>query len=221
MKNIEKAVKFLQNTYNSSDYFKQNPNAKEYRYQHTLRVSKIAMDLSEKEDLDKDIAVIGALLHDISYTIEFENKEDWENHGRNSAKMIQPFLMQLDLTKKQRVEILLGVANHVDGNSNFEGDLTSNSLTIIDSDNLDRFDTFRTFESLSYDRFYDKKIEDQLKYLKHRVDRITTLMKAEKEFATKTAKSMWRERLLKQKEVYEDLSRQLKEGANFLEIVRN
>lgn len=71
MENIKRALKFLQDTYNNSDHFKQNPNAKEYRYQHTLRVSNIALYLSEKEKLDKEVVVIGALLHDISYANKF------------------------------------------------------------------------------------------------------------------------------------------------------
>lgn len=222
MENIEKALNFLQNTYNSSTYFKQNPSAKEYRYQHTLRVSKIALYLSEKENLDKDVVVIGALLHDISYANEFKNKEDWINHGRNSAKMSEDFLNELDLAEDQKEEILLGIASHVDGNPGMDrGKLTINALTISDSDNLDRFDIYRTFESLSYHEFYDKTVKEQISYLKERLKGMIVLQESEEEFATKTAKNMWMDRLLKQKDIYQDLSRQLEEGSNFLKIVQD
>lgn len=222
MENIEKALNFLQNTYNSSTYFKQNPSAKEYRYQHTLRVSKIALYLSEKENLDNDVVIIGALLHDISYANEFKSKEDWINHGRNSAKMSEDFLNELDLAEGQKEEILFGIASHVDGNPGMDrGELTINALTISDSDNLDRFDIYRTFESLSYHEFYDKTVKEQISYLKERLKGVKVLQESEEEFATKTAKNMWMDRLLKQKDIYQDLSRQLEEGSNFLKIVQD
>lgn len=217
MENIEKTLKFLQNTYNNSVYFKKNPNAKEYRYQHTLRVSKIAMDLSEKENLDKDVVVIGALLHDISYAIEFESKEDWENHGRNSAKISEDFLNELNLTENQKEEILLGIASHVDGNPGMDrGELTINALTISDSDNLDRFDIYRTFENLSYHEFYDRAVKEQINYLKERLESKGNLLNIENEFATVTAKAMWRKRIEKQMQAYEDLLTQLEGGYYFL-----
>lgn len=217
MQNIKKAHDFLQKFYDDSEYFKKNPRDKEYRYQHTLRVSKIADDLAAKEDLDREVVVIGALLHDISYANEFKKQEDWKNHGRNSAKIVQPFLDTLDLNTQQKEEILLGIACHVDGEAGMEGELTVNALTISDSDNLDRFDVFRSFENLSYAKFFDKKIKEQIDYLNDRLSSKEKLLGVEKEFVTETAKKMWRERIVKQMQLYEDLLKQLESGYFFIE----
>lgn len=217
MTNIKKAMEFLQTTYDSSEYFKKSPKDKEYRYQHTLRVSNIAYKLAEQEEtLDKEVVVIGALLHDISYSVEFGSKEDWKNHGRNAAKMSKDFLDELDLTDVQRKEILLGIASHVDGESGMIGEMTVNALTISDSDNLDRFDIYRTFETLSYINFYDKTVKEQIDYLNERLESKEKLMRVEEEFATKTAKKMWKERIEKQMQIYRDLLLQLESGYYFL-----
>jgi uncharacterized protein len=216
MNNIERALEFLQETYNASEYFKRNPSDKEYRYQHTLRVASIAKELAEKETtLDKEVVVIGALLHDISYAIEFKSKEDWKNHGRNSAKMSKDFLNELELTESQKKEILLGIASHVDGEAGMDGELTTNALTISDSDNLDRFDIYRTFETLPFNDFYQKTVKEQIDYLHERLESKERLLKFEEEFVTQTAKTMWIDRVEKQMQIYEELLRQLESGFHF------
>lgn len=136
--------------------------------------------------------------------------------------MSEEFLNQLNLNNNQKREILLGIASHVDGNPGMDrGELTISALTISDNDNLDRSDIYRTFESLSYHEFYNKTIKEQITYLKERLEGMKVLQKSEEKFATKTAESMWRERLEKQKEIYQDLSRQLEEGSDFLKVVQN
>lgn len=213
--NINKALKFLQQTYDNSAYFEDHPNEKEYRYQHTLRVSHIAETLAEKENLDKDIVVIGALLHDISYAKGFKTEQEHKNHGRTSAKMVSSFLGELDLTSQQIDEILLGIACHVDGDPMRDGSLTTNALTISDSDNLDRFDIYRVIENMNYNGFFEKSVKEKIDFLEEKIARKALLLEVEEEFVTKTSKQMWRDRISKHQEIYADLLTQLKSGFLF------
>ncbi|WP_208559026.1 HD domain-containing protein [Marinilactibacillus kalidii] len=222
MQNIEAALKLLRNTYNESKHFEKNPSEKEYRYQHSFRVASIADKISTKENLDNEVTVIGALLHDISYANAFQSEQDWKNHGRNAAAMVASFLEELPLLERQKEEIFIGIASHVDGIAGREGELTVNARTISDSDHLDRIDTYRTFETLSYHKFYDKPTREKIVYLEERLSNQTLLIEdAMNEFATKTAKEMWKQRLEEQARVYSQLLEQLRTGSFFAAKIDN
>lgn len=218
MDNINKTLHFLQNTFGSSSYLASNIKEKEYRYNHILRVANIAYEIAEKENLDKEILVIGALLHDISYCNEFKTREDHINHGRNSAKMSIEFLETLNLTIYQRKQILLGIAIHVDDKAEeFETERSIEAKSISDSDNIDRFDIYRIFESLNYDKFLDMSLNEQIEYIDKKLLSYGRFLEYKEELSTSTAKELWQEKIDNYKEIYTNLQRQLVTSKKFIE----
>ena len=98
--NIYKTIEFLKDEFDKSAYLSKNQRLKEYRLGHSIRVANIGKEIAIKEGLDEEALIIGGLLHDISYINEFRSEEDWENHGRCSAKIAKRFLVTLELSEK-------------------------------------------------------------------------------------------------------------------------
>ena len=95
MVNYKKALDFLISNYSKSEYFKRKPWSMEYRINHCIRTANIGREIARKEGMNEEALAIGCLLHDISYALDFNTKEDMINHGRTSAKMVRPFLEEL------------------------------------------------------------------------------------------------------------------------------
>ena len=192
---IEKTRKYLREYLSQSPYFARNPGQFSYRYQHSLRVAAIGA------------LVLGCLLHDISYGREFQTQEDWLNHGRESARIARPWLLDLGLSPEKTEEICYGIAIHVDDKADFPGKKTVLASLIGDCDDIDRFDIYRVYELLEVNRFSQKKIADQIAWR-------DSILPAVREYrgvtlSSPTATALWRERLDFQIAVYEKLYRQL------------
>src|SRR5690554_58640 len=117
---IEKTEEYLKNTFKSSSYLNEHPQDREYRLQHSYRVTNIGRIIAEKEGFDRTEMVIGCLLHDIAYSEVFEGEDGWLNHGRRSAVIARPFLHELGLKEDRIEDICYGIAIHVDNHSDFE-----------------------------------------------------------------------------------------------------
>lgn len=205
--NVSKTIEFLKEQFDKSIYMSKDPKQRKYRFEHSIRIANIGKEIAIKEGLNEEILIIGCLLHDISYINEFFSEEDRINHGRNSAKIARPFLETLELEAEQVDEICYGIAIHVDNESDFPGERSLLAESISDCDNIDRFDAFRIYENLEYKSFSNLSHEDQIEYVNKVLEKLNKYK--DMKFATKTATSMWLDRVVFQIDFYKRLKFQL------------
>ena len=205
--NIEKAISFLKEQFDKSDYMSKNESSKNYRIEYTLRVANIGKQIALKEGFEVEAMVLGCILHDISYMLDFNNEDDWLNHGRNAAKIARPFLESLNLEKSKIDEICYGIAIHVDDKADFNGERTPFAITIGDCDNIDRFDVYRIYENLQGKKFDILPLDEKLTYVTGAIEKLNKYLKIE--LGTKTAKEMWVEKVSYQLDFFEKMKKQL------------
>ena len=208
MNNIEKTITFVKELFENSSYLKDKEDQKRYRLEHTYRVASIAKEVALKEGLHVEGAIIGALLHDVSYIEEMKTKEDRINHGRRSAQLVRDFVYKLDLDDHVKEELLYGIAIHVDDKAGYEGKRTLLAELIGEADNIDRFDYYRLYEGLLYSDLDKMDVSEQMTFVAKRIEGL----KGAKNyiFKTKTSNALWQERLDRQIAFYQGLLRQLK-----------
>lgn len=211
---IKQTEAFLKKTFEDSAYFKEHEAEKNYRIEHSYRVANIAGEIARKEGLDEEGLVIAGLLHDIAYCERFENENDWMNHGRKSAQIARPFLEKLGIEEERVTEICYGIAIHVDDKADFPGRKTPFTRSVGDADNIDRFDAYRIYEGLQYEKFSERSMEEKKAYLAARLKNAQDFR--EIEFGTETAKKLWISRLDFQKEYYSKLAAQLENSASII-----
>lgn len=204
---IKKAEDFLINKLTESKYLKEHPSDFEYRLQHSYRVANIGKLIAEKEDFDVTEMAIACLLHDVAYCNDFETEDEWLEHGRNSAKIVRPFLEGIGLVPDRVQDMCYGIAIHVDDKADFDGEHTPFAKSIADADNIDRFDAYRIYESLQYIKFSEMSLEDK----KEKVN--STLLKLnqyyEMKLGTNTATEIWKQKIKFNISFYEKLKEQL------------
>ena len=204
----ELTAKFLKDELSKMiELFPEEKRAIEYRYEHSLRVASIALDIAKKEGLDEDRCYIGALLHDLGYSVPYDNPKEYVNHGRIGAKIARPFLESLGYSEEEVNEICYGIAIHVDDKAAFEGKRTALAVTIGDADNIDRFDAFRIYDKLTWVDYKNLSLEKQ----KEHVDTVLSSLNKylDYECATRTATLMWKEKISFQLEFYNRLKKQI------------
>ena len=204
----ELPAKFLKDEHSKMiELFPEEKRAIEYRYEHSLRVASIALDIAKKEGLDEDRCYIGALLHDLGYSVPYDNPKEYVNHGRIGAKLARPFLESLGYSEEEVNEICYGIAIHVDDKADFEGKRTALAVTIGDADNIDRFDAFRIYDKLTWVDYKNLSLEKQ----KEHVDTVLSSLNKylDYECATRTATFMWKEKISFQLEFYNRLKKQI------------
>ncbi|MDY4641466.1 MAG: HD domain-containing protein [Erysipelotrichaceae bacterium] len=204
----ELTAKFLKDELSKMiELFPEEKRAIEYRYEHSLRVASIALDIAKKEGLDEDRCYIGALLHDLGYSVPYDNPKEYVNHGRIGAKLARPFLESLGYSEEEVNEICYGIAIHVDDKADFEGKRTALAVTIGDADNIDRYDAFRIYDRLTWVDYKNLSLEKQ----KEHVDSVLSSLNKylDYECATRTATLMWKERISFQLEFYNRLKKQI------------
>ena len=204
----ELTAKFLKDELSKMiELFPEEKRAIEYRYEHLLRVASIALDIAKKEGLDEDRCYIGALLHDLGYSVPYDNPKEYVNHGRIGAKLARPFLESLGYSEEEVNEICYGIAIHVDDKADFEGKRTALAVTIGDADNIDRFDAFRIYDRLTWVDYKNLSLEKQ----KEHVDTVLSSLNKylDYECATRTATLMWKEKISFQLEFYNRLKKQI------------
>jgi len=208
MNRIETALDFLKRKMDESEYYADKPYDKKYRLEHTIRVANIGKVIAENEGFDVDALVVACLLHDISYCETFSNgKDDVVNHGRFSARIARPFVESLGFEERTVDQILYGIAIHVDGRSDFSGEMTSFVQSVSDADNIDRFGYYRLHENLRFRDFIHQSLDWQINMCN---EHINSLHKYERmKFATPTATKMWVETVKDQLHFYQKLLAQL------------
>lgn len=204
----ELTAKFLKDELSKMiELFPEEKRAIEYRYEHSLRVASIALYIAKKEGLDEDRCYIGALLHDLGYSVPYDNPKEYVNHGRIGAKLARPFLESLGYSEEEVNEICYGIAIHVDDKADFEGKRTALAVTIGDADNIDRYDAFRIYDRLTWVDYKNLSLEKQ----KEHVDTVLSSLNKylDYECATRTATLMWKEKISFQLEFYNRLKKQI------------
>ena len=204
----ELTAKFLKDQLSKMiELFPEEKRAIEYRYEHSLRVASIALDIAKKEGLDEDRCYIGALLHDLGYSVPYDNPKEYVNHGRIGSKLARPFLESLGYSEEEVNEICYGIAIHVDDKADFEGKRTALAVTIGDADNIDRYDAFRIYDRLTWVDYKNLSLEKQ----KEHVDTVLSSLNKylDYECATRTATLMWKEKISFQLEFYNRLKKQI------------
>lgn len=198
---------FLKRKLDAGIYLTQRQDAKSYRIEHSYRVANIGRRIALSEGFDETEMVIACLLHDVSYCEEF-GENGWKDHGRRSAQIARPFLMELGLAKDRIDDICYGIAIHVDDQAGFAGERTAFALSVGDADNIDRFDAYRIHETLDNDGFLEKDFGEKLEYAEKRLGRLRELKGAP--LGTAAAEEMWRARLSLYIAFFERLVDQLK-----------
>lgn len=204
---IEKTKAFLQESLAKSPYFERHPGKLSYRYEHSLRVAAIGVQIARADGLDAEALALGCLLHDISYSREFVTQEDWLNHGRESAALARPWLLGLGLPEALAEELCYGIAIHVDDQADFEGERTPLAELIGDCDNIDRYDSYRIYEILEGSGFSSMDAAGQLDWLAGRLPRMKEYTQIE--LTTPTATKLWEEKARFQLMFHERLYEQL------------
>lgn len=204
----ELTAKFLKDELSKMiELFPEEKRAIEYRYEHSLRVASIALDIAKKEGLDEDRCYIGALLHDLGYSVPYDNPKEYVNHGRIGAKLARPFLETLGYSEEEVNEICYGIAIHVDDKADFEGKRTALAVTIGDADNIDRFDAFRIYDRLTWVDYKNLSLEKQREHVDTVLSSLNKYL--DYECATRTATLMWKEKISFQLEFYNRLKKQI------------
>ncbi len=207
--NIRKTLDFVKESFDSCPYFAENPADGLYRFEHTLRVAHIGAEISRREGLDAEALTIACLLHDIAYSREIP-AGGWNEHGRVGARIARSFLEGLELSDETVNEICYGIAIHVDDVADFEGERSALALSVSDADNIDRFGTFRIYDTLRYADFYEMKLEEKLEWTKNRIPALERLRPID--FATDSARALWLENIDYQIAFFTRLLRQLEES---------
>lgn len=210
---IRKAEEFLRVKLAESSYFLKYPAKGEYRLEHSFRVARIAGEIARTENMDEETAVIAGLLHDVSYCREFAGHDDWMNHGRDAAQIARPFVESLGLDGDTVQEILYGIAIHVDGRAELAGARTPLALTVMDADNIDRFDVYRIYEMMEHVGYSRLRTAEKQAYAAMVLEVLECYEKMD--FATKTATMLWRERISYYHAFYRRLLTQLDAGCGF------
>ena len=205
---IDKTKRFLQKKLEESSYYKDHPSDGEYRFEHSIRVANIGKVIAECEGLNVENMILGCLLHDVAYCMSFDEMGDWKNHGRLSARIARPFLLDLGLYTVDVEEICYGIAIHVDDQADFDGKKTKLALSIGEADNIDRFDAYRIFEGLKYNEYDKKSLEEKRIFVKQYLHKLETNLRNAPSF-TNTGKQMWIEKIDFQTEFYKKLLKQI------------
>lgn len=205
---VDRTKHFLQHKLMESSYYKDHPSEREYRFEHSIRVAHIGKVIAEGEGLNIENMILGCLLHDVAYCMSFDEMGDWNNHGRISAQIARPFLLDLGLSMEDVEEICYGIAIHVDDQADFDGIRTKLALSIGEADNIDRFDAYRIFEGLKYNEYDIKSLEEKRIFVKQYLHRLEVDFR-NVSFSTNTGKQMWIEKIDFQTEFYKKLLKQI------------
>lgn len=195
--NIEKTLQFLRDTFDKSEYWKTRPDAKRYRYEHSIRVAKIGAEIARNEDLDEEAMIIACLLHDVSYGLDFNEERTIPNHGYTSAVYSRPFLESLGYRGQTLNDICYGIAFHCSEPEKLaliEGEKNTFTDTVLDCDSIDHVSIYRLYEDFNKENFLTKSAEEQQQILWNTKGYFEYLQKDDWH-ATETAKKLFREKM--------------------------
>lgn len=210
---IRKTEAFLKSRFDGAPHLNAHPEEKAYRLEHSYRVANIGRAIAKQEGFDETEMTIACLLHDIAYCEQF-GENGWKEHGRRSAAIARPFLEELGLSRDRVDDICYGIAIHVDDEADFAGERTPFALTVGDADNIDRFDAYRIHEILTKSGFLDMPFEEKRAFVEKRLSRLREL--SDMPLDTKTAETLWKDRLAFYISFFDRLSEQLNASTHIL-----
>jgi len=210
MNKIEKTERFLKETFEKSEYFASRPVELSYRLEHSFRVANIAAEIARAEGMDAEAAAVAGLLHDISYAAGAGEGENRYDHGRVSAAMSRDFVLGLGFDEKTAMDILYGIAIHVDDRADFDWRRSMLAVTVGDADNIDRFDAYRIYEILQSAKFDALTLEEKRERAEKTLARLERFKDADSlGFGSESAKKLWLEKIEFQTDFYLRLKQQL------------
>jgi len=100
--------------------------------EHTMQVVSYCLVLSKKRDLDEEVLVIAAYLHDLSTYISHYS----QNHAARSAKIASEILPKITSLPQEKIKLIIQIiANHSSKNQIHD----SLSETLKDADVISHF----------------------------------------------------------------------------------
>lgn len=187
-----------------------------YRYHHCLRVAAIGRAVAEAEGLDADRLELACLLHDIG---KFNSARPVD-HGRTGAKIVRPFLTSLGMASSEVEEICQGIAMHTDGLWNtpeaspdytgtpeWDSEPSILARCVGDCDNVDRYGTYRIHDTMTWWRFHELTIPEQLE----RIENYLAKIERERAYtcATPTCQRLWERALDEHHAFFTQLHKQI------------
>lgn len=176
----------------------------QYRYEHTMRVAAIGQMIARGEKMNEEALILGCLLHDIGY-VECITHEDYDTHGRISAKMAREYLESIHYDFALTNTIVFGIYAHTEEQP--ERKPTSFELSIADADNIDRFDAYRLYEFLKFSDLEKKSSKEMLEIATKRFQRLTELRDYPN--GSETADLLWKQKIDFQLDYYDRLKQQM------------
>lgn len=178
-----------------------------YRYEHTLRVATIGCQIAQKEQLNTEALVIACLLHDIGYA-KCKTFEEMRNHAEFGEIMAREFLKELTYPQEQIEEICNAILIH-DGDCEIL-DHTPNAfeLSVRDADDIDRWDAMR-LGIIANSIIGEKPSQEVIEGCEKKLQKLQWDLK--RGCGTKTAESLWKERVSYQIEYFTRLIRQMQQ----------
>lgn len=134
---INKAHAFLKDYLDAHEQVSEY--ARNYRYEHCVRVYKIACELCEHEKFDGTVLKLAALLHDIG---KFDVQTEAE-HGKMSAQIARIFLNECKADDDLIEMVCECIEAHVDDNSSLK-----EAKALQDCDDLDHLGACRIAETM-------------------------------------------------------------------------
>ncbi|MCR5754708.1 MAG: HAD-IA family hydrolase [Acetatifactor sp.] len=178
-----------------------------YRYEHSIRVAENGIRIAKAESLPLETLTIACLLHDVGYR-EIEHFEDLHYHAFVSSEIARIYLDNIGYDAELSEEIVKGVARH-SLTDNLPDDMTPFQMSVRDSDDIDRFDIFRTAMAAG-DCVHEKTNSEIIESCNAAIEKAKWVMSLKR--GTKTAKQMMDANLEKRISILEDILRQAKKG---------
>ena len=153
---------FLIGKLKENPYFFEQLHQLAKKVEHSRRVASIGREIAQKEGMDADAMAVACLLHDVAYCVPGVPMENHTRHGRLSAVIARPFITSLDMPAEIIEDILYGIAIHVDGEADFEGEKTVFARTISDAIIIERYGALGIFEELNDLQFFKLERDEKL-----------------------------------------------------------
>ena len=182
-----------------------------YRYEHTLRVAQWGKKIAESEGWSPEPLVMACLLHDVGYPL-CNDFADLKNHPRYSAKIAVEFLRQKGYDEIISASICKAIRIH-DMWNDVPTDATAFELSVRDADDLERFDVMRIC-MLGRSDIGERSASELIEVCDNRLTEIE--VSYGRICGTETAKRFWEEELVKRRQFYEELKRQMQGTFEFL-----
>lgn len=182
-----------------------------YRYEHTLRVAAIGQQIAQEENLPEEPLIIACLLHDLGYIL-CTCFEDFCVHQIISEKIAREYLQKIEyfeyLDTICRAILFHNMKHQIPETA------TPFEISVMDADDIDRFDMMRLCEMGSRD-VGEKSASEIIAQCKSRLEQID--QSENRPCGTKYAERRWKEQLHIRRDFYSRLLTQMQSTMNLLD----